>query len=55
MAQFWSQAMDRQREFVEKVWHEDDVQQLRETLNALTALNDQISRRLRESRGAATA
>jgi hypothetical protein len=50
LAQFWSQAMDRQREFVEKVWHEDDIRRMRETLNALTELDQQISRRLRTSR-----
>ena len=55
LAQFWSQAMDRQREFVEKVWHEDDVQLLRETLATLATLDNQINRRLRESREAATA
>jgi len=54
LAQFWSQAMDYQREFVDKIWLEDDVELLRETLNTLTDLERQIDRRLREPRAPET-
>ena len=50
LAQFWSQAMDKHREFVEKVGHEDDVRQLRNSLRILTELDQRIDRRLRASR-----
>jgi hypothetical protein len=45
MAQFWSQAMDTQREFIEKVLHEDDVNELRATIDRLMAIEREIRKR----------
>lgn len=46
LAQFWSQAMDTQREFMMKIEAEDDVKQLRVTTDRLAKVNRELDRRL---------
>jgi ribosomal protein S13 len=50
MSQFWSQAMDYQREFIDRVLHEDDVNRLRDTLDDLVKIDRELSKRLRHER-----
>jgi hypothetical protein len=55
LSQFWSQAMDNEREFLHKVWYEDDVQALRDTLNALAELDRRIDQMITAPQPPATA
>jgi len=50
-----TQAMDKEREFISKALHEDDLEAMRQTLSSLTDLDRRISQLIAESRGPAPA